>query len=128
MYFSKGIKLNKIYINEDNIILDIYELIQQGIDIAQTQVLFYGHSLTGSKETPNNPLYFSSVDSKNELDETKPIYYLESNDEFDIESNITTNNQSNNNNGDSINSLHLLIINCYFFAIRIKNNYKLSIL
>ena len=50
--------MNTIYVNENNIILDIYELIQQGIDIAQTQVLFYGYSLLGSKESPNNPLFF----------------------------------------------------------------------
>ena len=32
--------------------------------------------LAGSKESPNNPLYFGSIDSKGEFIESKPVYYL----------------------------------------------------
>ena len=57
--------------------------------------------LNGAKEIESNPLYFGEIDSKNELDETKPIYYLETNDEFDIESNSKDSNTYQNNTNSS---------------------------
>ena len=100
---------------KDKSTIDIQELINnykeygitlESLNSANTQIFLYSQLLIGSKETLDNPLYFGEldskgVDSKGELDETKPIYYLETNDEFDIESNSKDSNTYQNNTNSS---------------------------
>ena len=57
--------------------------------------------LAGSKETPNNPLFFGELDKEGVFIESKPIYHLIG----EIDSNSI---ESTNNNKDSNNSLSTL--------------------
>ena len=41
-----------------------------------TQIFLYSHLLLGSKETPNNPLFFGELDKEGVFIESKPIYHL----------------------------------------------------
>ena len=97
-------------IEKDNLILDIQELLpilnshtkqdkQSITEYSNVFIAFYGCTLTGSSETPNNPLFFGELDKEGVFIESKPIYHLQASDEL-IE--------STSNNGDSNNSLSTL--------------------
>ena len=101
-----------ISIEKNNYILDIQELLailnsytnQDKQDITEYSnvfIAFYGCILTGSKESPNNPLFFGELDKEGVFIESKPVYHLQASDEI-IE--------STSNNGDSNNSLSTLQI------------------
>ena len=82
----------------DKQIIDCKVLESKGIDSINSTIYFMGVELTGGIESdlPYNECFFGSVDSKDTqmgLDETKPVYYLESNDEI-IDSNNTESNNS----------------------------------
>ncbi|MDD7296522.1 MAG: hypothetical protein PUG77_04450 [Helicobacter bilis] len=51
---------------------------------SNTQIFLYSQLLLGSKETPNNPLFFGELDSKGEFRESKPIYHLIGETDYDI--------------------------------------------
>ena len=70
---------------KDTSTIDIQEIINQyqsyGITLdslysSNTQIFLYSQLLLGSKETPNNPLFFGELDSKGEFIESKPVYHL----------------------------------------------------
>ncbi|MGX2973312.1 hypothetical protein ACWIX0_13625, partial [Helicobacter sp. T3_23-1059] len=67
----------------DGDIIDIQILESKGIDTLQSKIYFCGVLLNGGTEStmPYNECFFGSLDSNdsNDLDESKPIYYLESN-------------------------------------------------
>ena len=65
------------------------------------QVFLDSILLLGSKESPNNPLFFGELDSKGEFIESKPVYHLIG----EIDSNSI---ESTSNNRDSNNSLSTL--------------------
>ena len=104
--------MNTIYVNENNIILDIYELIEQNIDIMQTQIFFYGYHLTGGVESnlPYKECYFGELDSKDNnigLDTKKPIYQLINKvDSSYIESKIDSTDSNN-----TLSTLHIFLNN-----------------
>ena len=50
---------------------------------ANTQIFLYSQLLLGSSETPNNPLFFGELDSKGEFRESKPIYHLIGETDYD---------------------------------------------
>ncbi|RDU60075.1 hypothetical protein CQA53_11085, partial [Helicobacter didelphidarum] len=75
--------MDLLCVNDDNVIIDIKDLIEQGIEISNTQIQFYGTILNGSKESPNNPLYFGELDNDGELIESKPIYHLIGETDYD---------------------------------------------
>ncbi|MGX3045812.1 hypothetical protein, partial [Helicobacter sp. T3_23-1056] len=107
-----------------NTIIDIYELVKNysdyGISLdllhsVNTQIFFYSTLLTGGTEStmPYNECFFgyldsndsqNSSDSNNDLDESKPIYYLEY-DESDLDSSESykSNSHSQDSNADSSN-------------------------
>ena len=60
--------------------------------------------LAGSKETPNNPLFFGELDKEGVFIESKPVYHLQASDEL-MES---TSNNRDSTNTDSNNSLSTL--------------------
>ena len=104
--------MNTIYVNENNIILDIYELIEQNIDIMQTQIFFYGYHLTGGTEStsPFNPLFFGTLDSKDSnlgLDTLKPIYQLIS----EVDSSYTESKADNTDSSNTLSTLHIFLNN-----------------
>ena len=70
------------------------------------QVFLDSILLLGSKESPNNPLFFGELDSKGEFIESKPVYHLQASDEI-IES---TSHNRDSSNADSNNSLSTLQI------------------
>ena len=95
---------------KDTSTIDIQEIINQyqsyGITLdslhsSNTQIFLYSQLLLGSKETPNNPLFFGELDKEGVFIESKPVYHLQASDEI-IE--------STSNNGDSNNSLSTLQI------------------
>ena len=112
---SKNIFLfanNGDYIDCRTIHTQIYQIIQNSKeyqeykDITEQALLDYqfyifldSTLLLGSKETPNNPLFFGELDKEGVFIESKPIYHLQVSDEI-IE--------STSNNGDSNNSLSTL--------------------
>ena len=73
-------------IEKDNFTLDIQELLpilnshtkqdKQSIQEYNVFITFDGCTLAGSKETPNNPLFFGELDKEGEFIESKPIYHL----------------------------------------------------
>ena len=74
-------------IEKDNLILDIQELLpilnshtkqdkQSITEYSNVFIAFYGCTLTGSSETPNNPLFFGELDKEGVFRESKPIYHL----------------------------------------------------
>ena len=73
-------------IEKDNFILDIQELLpilnsytkqdKQSIQEYNVFIVFYGCTLTGSKESSNNPLFFGELDKEGVFIESKPIYQL----------------------------------------------------
>ena len=101
-------------IEKDNFTLDIQELLpilnaytkqdKQSIQEYNVFIVFYGCTLTGSKETPNNPLFFGELDKEGVFRESKPVYHLQASDEI-IES---TSNNRDSTNTDSNNSLSTL--------------------
>ena len=68
---------------------------------SNTQIFLYSQLLLGSKESPNNPLFFGELDKNGVFVESKPIYHLMS----EIDSNFI---ESTSNNKDSNNSLSTL--------------------
>ena len=52
------------------------KLTLDSLNSSNTQIFLYSQLLLGSKETPNNPLFFGELDSKGEFIESKPIYHL----------------------------------------------------
>ncbi|MDY5949964.1 MAG: hypothetical protein SPJ16_02005, partial [Helicobacter sp.] len=104
--------MNTIYVNENNIILDIYELIEQNIDIMQTQIFFYGYHLTGGVESnlPYNECFFGELDSKDSnlgLDTLKPIYQLIS----EVDSSYTESKADNTDSNNTLSTLHIFLNN-----------------
>ena len=104
-------------IEKDNLILDIQELLpilnshtkqdkQSITEYSNVFIAFYGCTLTGSSETPNNPLFFGELDKEGVFIESKPVYHLQASDEI-IES---TSNNRDSTNTDSNNSLSTLQI------------------
>ena len=101
-------------IEKDNFTLDIQELLpilnaytkpdKQSIQEYNVFIVFYGCILTGSKESPNNPLFFGELDKEGVFIESKPVYYLQASDEL-IES---TSNNRDSTNAESNNSLSTL--------------------
>ena len=76
------------------------------IDEYRINLYFNEYLLTGSKETPNNPLFFGELDKEGVFRESKPVYHLQASDEI-IES---TSNNRDSTNTDSNNSLSTLQI------------------
>lgn len=68
---------------------------------SNTQIFLYSQLLLGSKESPNNPLFFGELDKEGVFVESKPIYHLIG----EIDSNSI---ESTSNNRDSNNSLSTL--------------------
>nr|WP_238699703.1 hypothetical protein [Helicobacter trogontum] len=68
---------------------------------SNTQIFLYSQLLLGSKEFPNNPLFFGELDKEGVFRESKPIYHLIG----EIDSNSI---ESTSNNKDSNNSLSTL--------------------
>ncbi|AQQ60642.1 hypothetical protein XJ32_02920 [Helicobacter bilis] len=68
---------------------------------SNTQIFLYSQLLLGSKESPNNPLFFGELDKNGVFIESKPIYHLIG----EIDSNSI---ESTSNNRDSNNSLNTL--------------------
>ena len=84
--------------------LDMREL--DSLHSSNTQIFLYSQLLLGSKETPNNPLFFGELDSKGEFIESKPIYHLIG--EVDSSSIESTSNNRDSINTESNNSLSTL--------------------
>ncbi|TLE01998.1 hypothetical protein LS77_011285, partial [Helicobacter bilis] len=101
-------------IEKDNFTLDIQELLpilnaytkqdKQSIQEYNVFIALYGCTLTGSKESPNNPLCFGELDKEGVFIESKPVYHLQASDEI-IES---ASNNRESSNGDSNNPLSTL--------------------
>ncbi|GAB0173928.1 hypothetical protein NHP164001_19500 [Helicobacter trogontum] len=78
-------------IEKDNFILDIQELLpilnsytkqdKQSIQKYNVFITFDGCTLAGSKESPNNPLFFGELDKNGVFVESKPIYHFSPKDE-----------------------------------------------
>ena len=68
---------------------------------SNTQIFLYSQLLLGSKESPNNPLFFGELNKNGVFVESKPIYHLIG----EIDSNSI---ESTSNNRDSNNSLSTL--------------------
>ena len=98
-------------IEKDNFTLDIQELLpilnshtkqdKQSIQEYNVFITFDGCTLAGSKETPNNPLFFGELDKNGVFVESKPIYHL-------INETDSNSIESTSNNRDSNNSLSTL--------------------
>ena len=73
---------------------------------SNTQIFLYSQLLLGSKETPNNPLFFGELDKEGVFRESKPVYHLMS--EIDSNSIESTSNNRDSSNADSNNSLSTL--------------------
>ena len=73
---------------------------------SNTQIFLYSQLLLGSKESPNNPLFFGELDKEGVFVESKPIYHLIG--EIDSNSIESTSNNRDSNNADSNNSLSTL--------------------
>ena len=103
-------------IEKDNFTLDIQELLpilnaytkqdKQSIQEYNVFIVFYGCTLTGSKESPNNPLFFGELDKEGVFIESKPIYHLIG--EIDSNSIESTSNNRDSINTESNNSLSTL--------------------
>ncbi|TLE07291.1 hypothetical protein LS78_010095, partial [Helicobacter bilis] len=107
-------------IEKDNFILDIQELLpilnshtkqdKQSIQEYNVFITFDGCTLAGSKETPNNPLFFGELDKEGEFIESKPIYHLigeivsNSTESTNSHNTYSTNNISNTNTTYSHNA------------------------
>ncbi|TLD80652.1 hypothetical protein LS81_009400 [Helicobacter trogontum] len=66
---------------------------------SNTQIFLCSQLLLGSKESPNNPLFFGELDSKDSnlgLDESKPIYHLIGETDSNSIESISNNRDSNN--------------------------------
>ena len=50
---------------------------------SNTQIFLYSQLLLGSSEAPNNPLFFGELDSKGEFIESKPVYQLSGETDYD---------------------------------------------
>ena len=48
-----------------------------------TQIFLYSQLLLGSKETPNNPLFFGELDKEGVFRESKPVYHLSGETDYD---------------------------------------------
>ncbi|TLD79725.1 hypothetical protein LS81_010375, partial [Helicobacter trogontum] len=87
-----------IYFAKENDCIDCVEIAKIA-NIEHIYISWFGLLLTGSKESPNNPLFFGELDSKDSnlgLDTLKPIYHLIGEiDSNSIES--TSNNRASNN-------------------------------
>ena len=68
---------------------------------SNTQIFLYSQLLLGSKESPNNPLFFGELDKNGVFVESKPIYHL-------IGETDSNSIESTSNNRDSNNSLSTL--------------------
>ncbi len=68
---------------------------------SNTQIFLYSQLLLGSKESPNNPLFFGELDKNGVFIESKPIYHL-------IGETDSNSIESTSNNIDSNNSLSTL--------------------
>ncbi|WP_199768797.1 hypothetical protein [Helicobacter trogontum] len=71
------------------------------LNSSNTQIFLYSQLLLGSKEFPNNPLFFGELNKEGVFIESKPIYHLIG----EIDSNSI---ESTSNNKDSNNSLSTL--------------------
>ena len=73
---------------------------------SNTQIFLYSQLLLGSKESPNNPLFFGELDKEGVFVESKPIYHLIG----EIDSNFieSTSNNRDSSNAESNNSLSTL--------------------
>ena len=89
-----------IYFAKNNDCIDCMEIARIA-DIENIYISWFGILLTGSSETPNNPLFFGELDKNGVFVESKPIYHLIG----EIDSNSI---ESTSNNGDSNNSLSTL--------------------
>ena len=82
-----------ISIEKDNFILDMQELLpiinnhtkqdKQSLDEYNIFVAFYGTILTGSKEIESNPLFFGELDKEGVFIESKPVYHLIGETDYD---------------------------------------------
>ena len=77
------------------------KLTLDSLNSSNTQIFLYSQLLLGSKESPNNPLFFGELDKEGVFVESKPIYHLIG----EIDSNSI---ESTSNNRDSNNSLSTL--------------------
>ncbi|WP_052092755.1 hypothetical protein [Helicobacter bilis] len=68
---------------------------------SNTQIFLYSQLLLGSKESPNNPLFFGELDKEGVFRESKPVYHL-------IGKTDSNSIESTSNNRDSNNSLSTL--------------------
>ena len=89
-----------IYFAKNNDYIDCMEIARIA-DIENIYISWFGILLTGSSETPNNPLFFGELDKNGVFVESKPIYHLIG----EIDSNSI---ESTSNNRDSNNSLSTL--------------------
>ncbi|WP_104742200.1 hypothetical protein [Helicobacter trogontum] len=77
------------------------KLTLDSLNSSNTQIFLYSQLLLGSKEFPNNPLFFGELNKEGVFIESKPIYHLIG----EIDSNSI---ESTSNNRDSNNSLSTL--------------------
>ena len=89
-----------IYFAKENDCIDCVEIAKIA-NIEHIYISWFGLLLTGSKESPNNPLFFGELDKEGVFVESKPIYHLIG----EIDSNFI---ESTSNNKDSNNSLSTL--------------------
>ncbi|WP_254422444.1 lipase [Helicobacter bilis] len=78
-----------------------YGITLDSLHSSNTQIFLYSQLLLGSKESPNNPLFFGELNKEGVFIESKPVYHLIG----EIDSNSI---ESTSNNIDSNNSLSTL--------------------
>ena len=71
-----------IYFAKNNDYIDCMEIARIA-DIENIYISWFGLLLTGSKETPNNPLFFGELDKEGVFVESKPIYHLIGETDYD---------------------------------------------
>ena len=71
-----------IYFAKNNDCIDCMEIAKIA-DIENIYISWFGILLTGSSEAPNNPLFFGELDSKGEFIESKPVYQLSGETDYD---------------------------------------------
>ncbi|RDU58762.1 hypothetical protein CQA53_11915, partial [Helicobacter didelphidarum] len=81
-----------ISIEKSNLTIDIQELLpiinnytkqdKQSLDEYNIFIAFYGTILNGSKEIESNPLFFGELDNDGVFNESKPIYFLQGNEDL----------------------------------------------
>ncbi|MCL9821802.1 lipase [Helicobacter sp. 14348-15] len=58
-----------------------YNITLETLNSPNTQIFLYSHLLLGSKELPNNPLFFGELDKDNSIKQDSPSFYFSPKDE-----------------------------------------------